>query len=173
MQILWGNRMNLPRIAKILENKNDLIVNEVILDKATKENQIIYGARAYNVQSPTYLKKKTIDYDILSKKPKRSALEIAETLTRRLGKKVSVVKGTHKGTYRVKIDNEVIADYTQMKFKPKTKKVWGTQVRSLKSIKRNAVRLSNRKQTEFRKEKDLDTLSRIQEIERIDRVFNI
>jgi hypothetical protein len=163
--------MNLQRIAKILESKDELVLNEVILDNAVKKKQVIYGAKAYNYQSPDYLKKKTFDYDILTDKPKKNAIEVAESLRRRLGKEVDVVKGNHKGTYRVRVEKEVVADYTQMKFKPKTKKTFGIEVRDLKSIKRNASRLSKKANLEYRREKDLDTVSRIKEIERIERMF--
>jgi hypothetical protein len=37
-------------------------------------------------------------------------------------------------------DGEVVADYTQLKGKYGTKKSWGNEYRSLKSIKRNAKR---------------------------------
>jgi hypothetical protein len=163
--------MNLQRIAKILETKDDLIINEVILTQADKKGQVIYGARAYNYQAPAHLKKKTFDYDILSKKPKKSAQETARALSRRLGKGVSVVRGSHKGTYRIKIGKETIADYTQLKSKPKTKKKFGIEVKSLKSIKRNTQKLLKNKKTEFRREKDLDTFQRIQEIERIEKTL--
>jgi len=163
--------MNIQRIAKILENKKDLIINEVVLDTAQKKDQIIYGARAYNFQSPTHLKKKTTDYDILTKKPKKYAKEVAEKLSRRLGKDVKVVKGFHKGTYRVKVDNEVIADYTQLKKIPQTKNIYGVKAKSLKSIKRNAQRLTKHSKTEYRREKDIDVLQRIQEIERLESIF--
>jgi len=164
--------MNLQRIAKILGNQKELVIREVVLDTATKKGQIIHGARAYNIQSPTYLRKKTIDYDILTTKPKKSAQDVAKQLSRRLGREVKVVKGSHKGTYRVKVNGEVIADYTQLKHKPKTKKVWGTQVKSIKSIKRSVQRLIKKKEAEFRREKDVSTLSRIQEIERLDKAFD-
>ena len=164
--------MNLPRIAQLLENKNDMVINDVILSSAQKKSQVIYGARAYNIQSPDHLKKKTTDYDILTRNPKKAAQETAEKLRQRLGKKVEVVKGSHKGTYRVKLDNEVVVDYTQLKRKQKTKNSWGIKVRTLKSIKRNAQRLVKNPKTEYRRTKDLDTLQRIQEIERIDKAFS-
>ena len=164
--------MNLPRIAQLLENKNDMVINDVILSSAQKKSQVIYGARAYNIQSPDHLKKKTTDYDILTCNPKKAAQETAEKLRQRLGKKVEVVKGSHKGTYRVKLDNEVVVDYTQLKRKQKTKNSWGIKVRTLKSIKRNAQRLVKNPKTEYRRTKDLDTLQRIQEIERIDKAFS-
>lgn len=164
--------MDVKRLAKILENKNDLVINEVILNQADKRDQIIYGARAFNLQSPNYLRKKTFDYDILTKKPKKSAKEVSEILRRRLGKEVSVVKGRHKGTYRVKVGNEVVVDYTQINKKPKVSKIYGNKVRDIKSIKRNVKRLIKKPQTEYRREKDLDTLERINEIERINKIFN-
>lgn len=163
--------MDIPRLAKILENKNDLVINEVVLNKAVKGNQIIYGARAFNLQSPDYLKKKTYDYDILTKRPKKAAEELAKELKRRLDKDFSVVKGRHKGTYRVKTNGQTIVDYTQITSKPETKKVWGTKVRSLESIKKNAKKLIKKPGLEYRREKDLDTLSRLKEIERIQSLF--
>lgn len=163
--------MNLKRIAKFLESNNELVINEVVLNKAQNEGQVIYGARAYNFQSPSHLKKQTYDYDILSKKPKKAAQEVAEVLKRRTGKEVSVSPGKHKGTYRVKVEGKVVADYTQLKSKPKTKKVWGSEVRDIKSIKRNVQRLVKKPGTEYRRDKDIGTLERIKEIERIEKDF--
>jgi len=155
---------------QLVKNK-DIRIQGIILDTAQKENQIIHGARAYNIQSPTYLKKETVDYDILTKKPKKSAIQVAEKLKRILGKEVNVSKGVHKGTYKIKVDNETIADYTQIKHKPKTINYLGNKIRTIKSIKQNTQRLVKNPNKEFRREKDLDTLKRIKEIERIDREF--
>lgn len=165
--------MNVKRIAKILEERNDLTIREVILSKAKERNQIIYGARAYNIQSPAYLRKKTTDYDILTKNPKKAAQSTAEALRRRLKRQVEVSKGKHKGTYRVKVNGEVIADYTQLKKIPKTKSVFGTKVKSLGSIKKSTQRLIKKPGAEYRREKDIDTLERIREIERIEKAFMI
>jgi len=160
-----------PILAKFL-NKNDLIINEVVLNKAQREGQVIYGAKAYNYQSPTHLRKTTYDYDVLTKKPKRSAKEVVKELNRRLGEEVKLSKGSHKGTYRVKVSGQVVADYTQLRKKPKTKKIWGIEARDLKSIKRNVQRLIKNPKSEYRREKDLDTFNKIQEIERIDKAFD-
>lgn len=163
--------MNIQRLSKLLESKDELTINEIILSKAQNKGQIIYGARAFNIQSPTYLRKKTYDYDILTKSPRKSAKETAAELRRRLNKRVEVVKGKHKGTYRVKLNDEFIVDYTQLKTKPKTKKVWGTEVRDIKSIKRDVNRLIKKPETEYRREKDIDTMNRLKEIERIEKLF--
>lgn len=163
--------MDVQKLAKILEENNEYKIRGVILDTAQKKGQIIHGARAYNIQSPSHLNKDTKDYDILTKKPKHSAKEVAEILSRRLGKEVTVYKGTHKGTYKLKVDNENIADYTQVKHSPKTINSWGTKVRTLKSIKQNTQRLVKNPNKEFRREKDLDTLKRIKEVERLNNYF--
>jgi len=163
--------MNLNRIAKILEGSNDLVINEVILEGTKKRSQLLHGARAYNKQAPAYLKKKTYDYDILTKQPKKSAEETAKILRRRLGKEVKVSRGSHKGTYRVKVNGEVVADYTQIKTIPKTEKVWGTKVKSLKSIKRSTQRIVKKPSAEYRRGKDLDTLGEIEKIESMEKRF--
>jgi len=164
--------MNVQRVAALLQDREQ-VIRETVLDTAKKKNIILYGARSYNLQAPSHLRKKTTDYDLLSKKPKKTAKEIADILRRRLvGREVTIKKAQHKGTYKIKINGESIIDITQMKTKPKTKKVWGTEVRHLESIKRNALRLSRKKGLEYRREKDIDTLQRIQEIEKMENTFN-
>lgn len=164
--------MNLQRVAALLQDKNQ-VIREVVLSKAQDENQILYGSRAYNLQSPEHLRKPTTDFDLMTKKPKKTAKEIVDILKRRLPESDIVIKpATHKGTYKIVIDNVPTIDYTQIKTKPSTKKVYGVKVRSLPSIKRNATRLSRKEGLEYRREKDLDTLSKIKEIERIESYFN-
>ena len=155
--------MNIKRIAKILEEKNENLINEVVLTKAQKGNQIVYGARAINRQLPTYLNKDTSDYDILTKNPKKSAQEIALELNRRLGREeFSVSKAKHLGTYKVKDSKgETIVDYTQLKRMPKVKESWGNKFYDIKSIKHNINKRLRDKSKEFRWEKDKEALNRI------------
>jgi len=164
--------VNVQKIAKILEEKNDLKVRGVILDTAQREKQIIHGSRAFNIQSPVYLRKETKDWDVFTKKPKKYAEHVAERLSRILGKKVDVIRGKHKGTYKVRINEETIADYTQLKRKPKTKSSWGVKVKDIKSIKKNVQRLIKSPKTEYRREKDIDTLERIKQIEEMEARFS-
>lgn len=149
------------RIIKILKEKPDLIIRQVVLDKAQKEDQIIYGARAINQQVPEYLRKKTSDYDILTKKPKKTAKKVLEELKRRTGKEFTLKKAKHKGTYKIKYEDETVIDYTQLKRKPKTKSSFGNKYYDIKSIKKNISRSLNNPNNLFRKDKDLDSLNRI------------
>lgn len=163
--------MNVQRIAKRLEN-NDIKIRQIVLDTAQKKNQIIYGQRAINPQVPTHLKKKTSDYDIYTSKPKKSARELVNALKRQTGKDFKIVKGKHKGTFKIKDSSgKTIVDYTQLKSKPKTKLILGNKYYDIKSIKRNTQRLVKKPSAEFRREKDLTTLQRIQELERIEKSF--
>lgn len=163
--------MNVQRVARLLQDKEQ-VIRETILDKAQEKDLILYGARGYNLQAPRHLRKKTMDYDLLSKKPKKTAQEIAEKLRRRLDKEVTIKKAEHKGTYKIQVNGESIIDITQLKYKPKTKKIYGVKVKHLSSIKKGTQKLVKKKGLEFRREKDIDTLERIKEVERIEKVFD-
>lgn len=143
---------------------DNIQIRNIILNQVGKDKQIIHGTRAYNMQSPPTLNRDTKDYDILTKNPEESANKLAERLNKLKYKEVSVSKGLHEGTYKVKIGGENIADYTEMKKVPKTKDYWGVKIKSLNSIKGDALRLSKDPSKEFRRAKDLDTLDRIKKI---------
>jgi len=153
--------MNLKRIATILNENPDILVRSVVLDTAQRKGQVIHGARALNPQLPTYLRKETSDYDILTTKPKKSAQEVLERLKRYTSKPVSIEKAVHKGTYKVKVGDEYVADYTQIKSNPKTKKILGVKYQDVSTIKRNIQKRLKDPSKEFRKEKDSDSLRRI------------
>lgn len=164
--------MNLKRISSILENNPDLLIRGIILRSAEK-GQVIHGAMATNIQLPTYLRRETKDYDILTHKPKKSAVAMAKKLNRMTGsKRYEVVKGKHKGTYKIKTkEGKTVIDYTQIKRKPKTKKIYGIEYHDIKAIKKNVKRLSRKPETKYRREKDISTLQRIKEVERIESLF--
>jgi len=153
--------MNIKRIASALENTPDLTIRELILNKAQKENQIIYGARAVNRQVPINLKKETIDYDILTKKPKKSAKELAKDIKKFTNKDVEVTKALHKGTYKVKVNGKTIVDYTQLSRAYPTQRVLSNKYKTLASIKKSLQKAVKKKSNEFRREKDLETIGRI------------
>lgn len=149
---------------------DDIRIRNIILNTAQEKDQIIYGARAINTQVPTYLRRKTKDYDILTKKPKKSAEEIAKRLRNLLDKKVTVEKALHKGTYKVKVNGKSIVDYTQLKRKPKTVNILSNKYYSVKSIRRNLQRSTKKSSNEYRLKKDLGSIDRIKELEK---AFNI
>jgi len=154
-----------------LAGQDELVIREVVLGAAEKQNQIIHGTMALNVQLPMHLRRETKDFDIFTDNPRKSARELASTLKRRLGDKFKVVKGSHPGTFKVKKNGETVADFTQKRGKIKTKKILGVRYKKLSTIKKGTQKLVKKKGTEFRREKDIDTLERIREIERIHSMF--
>jgi len=151
---------------------SSILLREKILNFAKKNKGVIYGARAINPQLPSYLRKETKDYDIYVQKPKKSAQKLLEQLKKTTGKKLELKKAKNKGTYKIKLNDETLVDLTQLKRRPKTKKILGDEYYDIKSIKQSTARLSKKPSAEFRREKDLSTLRRIEELERIDKDFN-
>lgn len=155
-----------------LAGQDDLVIRQVVLDMAQEKKQVIHGGRALNQQLPSNLRRKTKDYDVLTDNPRKSAREIVRTLKRRLGDNFKVVKGKHVGTFKVQRGDETIVDYTQKKGRVPSKKILGVNYKEIKTIKRGTQKLVKKKGTEFRREKDIDTLSRIKEVERMERFFD-
>ena len=75
-------------------------------------------------------------------------------------------------TVKVQRGDETIVDYTQKKGKVPSRKILGVRYKEIKTIKRGTQKLVKKKGAEFRREKDIDTLSRIKEVERIEDIFN-
>ena len=157
-----------------LASQDELVIRQTVLDMAEKKGQVIHGARAINVQVPAHLRKKTKDYDVFTKNPKKSARELVNVLKRRLGngKKFEVKQGKHKGTFKVKQDGETIVDFSQRKGPIKSKTILGIKYKDIGTIKKGTQKLIKKKGSEFRREKDLSTLQRIKELERIEKAFN-
>lgn len=160
--------MNIKKLA----SQDDLIIRQVVLDMAQRKDQIVHGTRALNKQIPTHLKRKTEDYDIFTDNPRKSARELVRTLKRRLGNNFKVVKGRNPGTFKVKRGDKTVADYTQVRGKIRSKKILGIKYKDLGTIKRGTQKLVKKKGAEFRREKDIDTLSRIKQVERMERIFD-
>jgi len=135
--------------------------HSIILDLASRKNQIIYGQQSINQQLPVYLRKKTKDYDIFSKNPKGAAEELAEKLNKN-GNGYKVKKAIYGRTWKVKNkEGETIADYTQPARYPKTINILGVKYAELSYSKRKIGKILRNKEASYRWEKDKDTLKRI------------
>lgn len=137
-------------------------VENIILDIASRKNQIVYGQQAVNRQIPTYLKKKTKDYDILTKNPKAAAEELVRRLKQQNGD-YEIKKAIYKRTWKVKDKKtgETIADYTQPSRYPKTKTILGVKYADTEYSKRKILKTLRNEFAKYRWEKDKDVLQRI------------
>lgn len=138
-------------------------VRATVLNLAAERNQIIYGQRSVNVNLPVPLRRKTKDYDILTKKPKQMAEELVKRLNKEFGEgSFRVEPAKYKKTFKVKSKSgETIADYTQTTKKPKVKNVFGVKYANLGYQERKIRKILKDEASKFRYEKDLDTLERI------------
>jgi len=103
---------------------------KIIREQAIRNNEIMRGARAMNKQlAYGFLERGTSDFDLFSKTPRKSALELERELDKLSGGDFYYVKpAKHKGTFRVmdkgndlesEHDDIVIADYTKQPKKVK------------------------------------------------------
>lgn len=138
-------------------------IKNIILKLAAKDKQVVYGAQSVNIQLPEQYNKETKDYDILTANSKGAAENLAKELNKEYGSdKFVVTPAIHKGTFKVKdIDGTPIADYTQTTNKPKSVGNLGIRYATLAYQKRNIRKSLKNPEAAFRKEKDLDALSRI------------
>ena len=146
-------------------HKNKSKIGSIILG-TLDDGEVIYGEQALKARFPKFLERPTTDYDILSKHPKREAIEAEKALDKAFGGDYFYVKeAQHPGTYKVvaHANQEGYADFTEM---PEDKKIKYDTIK-----KRNYVKLSyeekNRQKSlkdpnsAWRHGKDRDALNRI------------
>lgn len=138
-------------------------VDNVILDLAQKNRQVIYGQQAINIQLPSNFRRKTSDFDILTKKPKQSAEKLASALNKEYGEgSFNVVPAKYGKTFKVKDKKgKTVADYTLTTKKPKSKEIWGVRYANLDYQEKKLKKILKDENNSFRFEKDMETLNKI------------
>lgn len=147
-------------------------IEESILGRARRNNQIIYGARAIQKQIGIF-SRPTVDFDIFSSSPEKDAQQEQAELDKIVGFDYFYSKkGVNPGTWKVKSkgkdgkkgtpDDEGIVDYTKTPSpKPKVKKINGIYYRNIsEEIKGKKAALRD-PQFAFRHAKDREDLQRI------------
>ncbi len=151
-----------------------------IISKARRDKDTIFGARAIRKRIGI-TSRPTKDFDIFTKNPKQSAIEIerlSDKITR--GDNFFVKKGKNPKTWKVKgfgkdrirgtEDDFTLVDFTKTpRPKPKSTKINGVRFRTLEEEARAKLRLIKNKKFAFRREKDLEDLRRIIKSGRINR----
>lgn len=145
----------------------------IIKNQARKRKEIIYGAQAVKAQIGI-AGRETEDYDILSKTPKKSAIDIKNKLNKSAQQKVYYYTPSkfHKGTHKVyHIGNDMkkgtqddvgVVDYSKLEKKPRTVIINGVRyVHTSETVKDKKKSLSD-KNYAFRHQKDREDLNRIQ-----------
>jgi len=143
-----------------------------ILKQAKKNKSIIYGGQAVRKQIGIAFSRYTMDIDVLSKKPKKSANTLQRTLDKKSGGDYyfSTPSKFHKGTFKVyhkgadlrrgTKDDIGVADYSKMR-KVKTRMVDGIQYVKLSEVIKDKKKALKDKEFKFRWKKDKEDIRRI------------
>lgn len=138
-------------------------IKNKVLDLAQKNRQVVYGQQSVNVQLPPKFRRKTKDFDILTKKPKQSAEKLASQLNKEFGRDEFVVVPAKYGkTFKVKSKSgETVADYTLTTKKPKSKEVWGVKYADVGYQEKKLKKILKDESSKYRWDKDKETLEKI------------
>lgn len=165
------NRISKDKMKNIFKQSDDESrIKRIILDSVFKRRGIIHGQQSINYHLPEYLRRMTTDYDVITNKPKSSAVSLAERLNKEFGtKKYYVKKAQHENTWKVMTGNgkhHVVADYTRTKTPMKSTKAFGLKYAELSGQEKILRRMILEDASLFRREKDLLTLSNIEKFKK-------
>lgn len=146
--------------------------DHIIQQNVRREKDIIYGARAMNIQLPIGFQRNTQDFDIYSKTPKRNARRLERVLDKQqVGNYYYVKPAMHSGTWKLMdvgadnkrgtMDDYGVADYTKPDRKIKSVSIGNVRYAALSERKTDAIKSLKDKMFEFRHEKDRKDLYRI------------
>lgn len=149
-------------------------IPSILLTRARKKRQVVYGAEAMNIQLPFIFRRRTRDYDIYTRNPRATAQSMQALLDRLIAggqDDFYAKRARHKGTHRVMHegldaiqrtkDDLVIVDYTLMPKKIGTVTINGVKYQSLPSIVKEKRRVLKSKRARFRHRKERGDLERI------------
>ena len=157
-----------------LFKRNKNIVNRVIRGFLAKNKfGIVHGTRATNAQLPSFLKRKTTDWDVFVNNPELKARMLERELDRKFGGDFFRVKrGTGSPGIKVfkikdNINDEGFVDFATPNRKVPSIPKRGVQFATLRDQKKKAEANIKKPELKFRREKDLNLLKRIKRFEKI------
>lgn len=150
-----------------LFKRNKLIINRVVRNFLAKNKVgIVHGTRATNAQLPKDLQRKTLDWDIFVRNPKKRARQLERALDKKFrGDFFHVKKGIGSPgvkVYKVKsnVTDESFVDFaTAGRVVPSIPKR-GVQFATLKDQVAKARANVKDPEVKFRREKDIDLINR-------------
>jgi len=154
----------------------------IIKKKVKRDGDIIYGGRAINAQVPAPFQRVSIDYDVLTKTPKKRANELDRLLDNTAGGNFHYVKpAMHPGTFKVMdkgsdgrkgtSDDFGIADYSKPSRKVKSVKIRGIRYVALSERIKDAKTALADPMFSFRHDKDRRDLMNIKLAKKFRRSF--
>lgn len=151
---------------KELFQRNIRVIDRVVRGRLAKTGRTVHGSRAQNEQLPRNLQKKTKDWDIFAKDPKKAAMNMEKALDKKFGGDFFKTK---KGTgspgvkvYKVKsnVTDEGFVDFASPKREIPTVSKRGVNMATLADQIRQAKENVSNPKVKYRHAKDLDLIRR-------------
>ena len=157
--------MVLTKQQKIKYYRNRHLVEKIVRNYARRKQLLLFGGKAINLNVKEFLKSHTSDYDFLHKNPRKMALELEKILDKFFeGNYFRIMKGKHKGTFKVKsnVTNKTIADISkQIQKKIPTKNIRGLKVATAGHLKSRIRKTLKNPEASYRHEKEAENLQRL------------
>ena len=151
----------------------------VILQNVKKSKGIVYGSTSVGVQTPyPFYRKQFTDVDILVPRPKKVALQTEQSLDDWADMNCYYVEELHYPTgttWRIINrcrNNEVVADVSPMKHKPKNVTINGVRYETLASREQAIRKMIKDPEAIYRREKDIKNLGWVIRIKKARRAIN-
>lgn len=153
--------------------RNKKVINRVVRGWLGKNKVgIVHGTRATNVQLPRNLERKTIDWDVFVKNPKKRATQLEKALDKKFGgdffhvkKGLNVNLKVHKVLSN--IDYEGVADFAISKRDVPSVSKRGVRFATLKDQVDIAKQTIKKPEARFRRQKDLNLIKRVKKFEQL------
>lgn len=142
-------------------------INPIVLKNAKREDQIIYGSTAMNLQLTPILRRKVGDYDVYSKNPRKSAKQTQKQLDQKVARGQDDfyhIRALHEGTWKVmhegkdgkqKTKDDIgIVDYSKTPKKIKTIMINEVNYEALSSILQGKRKTLADPKSKYRHKKD-------------------
>jgi len=162
----------LSQIEKAQRMKNNKkVVNRVVRGWLAKNKVgIVHGTRATNAQLPRKLERKTIDWDVFVKNPKKRAMQLEKVLDKKFGGDLFHVKKGSNVDLKVhkilsNIDYEGVVDFAISNREVPSVAKRGVRFATLKDQVRIAKETIQKPEARFRIEKDLSLIRRARKFE--------
>lgn len=152
----------------------DLRIGPIVKRQAKRNKEIIYGAQAIKHQIFEPLSRPTLDWDLFSSNPKKSARQLERSLDKSAGGNWFYTKpAQHPGTHKVMDigqdmkkgtdDDFGVADYTEMQRGVKTRTIRGVKFTRLSEVSKSKRAVLKDPESKYRHEKDRQDLEIIRQ----------
>lgn len=139
-------------------------IPRIVRKQVRKNKSILTGGHALNAHLPAFLDRRTEDFDIFSRHPKRSARELERRLDKKFGADIFFTKpALHPGTTKVmnRVTEKEVADFSSIPSNVSSVRKGKTRVATLRFLESKFKQSLANPESRFRHPKDRDAIRRI------------